>query len=220
MKARCLLMRVFLTLNLVGWTLLLGVSTAEAAPSQQGGITYHTVRRGETLAGIAARYGTTVRAIAQRNNIANPNRIYVGQRLAIFAASVASAPPASPPSVSSSTHCAYRIVWGDTLSKIAAQYGTTTQWLMSANGLSSSRIIAGRMLRVPCSGRQKTTVSPSPAPGASKGVSRVSYRVRPGDTLSGIALLYRTTVRAIMDANGLRNPHHIYAGQVLQIPRH
>jgi len=41
------------------------------------------VRRGDTLASIAARFGTTVSQLMRANNIANPNVIYVGQRLLI-----------------------------------------------------------------------------------------------------------------------------------------
>lgn len=43
----------------------------------------HTVKRGETLAAIAAEYGVTVEAIVAENNITNPNRIAVGQELFI-----------------------------------------------------------------------------------------------------------------------------------------
>lgn len=45
-------------------------------------ITY-TVKRGDTLSGIAAKYGTTYQKIAKDNNIANPNKIYTGQKLII-----------------------------------------------------------------------------------------------------------------------------------------
>ena len=44
----------------------------------------YVVKRGDTLSGIAARYGTTVRKIALDNGIANPNKIYLGQRLKIY----------------------------------------------------------------------------------------------------------------------------------------
>jgi LysM repeat protein len=44
---------------------------------------WHIVVRGDTLSKIAARYGSSVAAIAKANNIANPNVIYVGQKLCI-----------------------------------------------------------------------------------------------------------------------------------------
>ena len=44
---------------------------------------YYTVRSGDTLSGIAAKYGTTYQKIAQMNGIANPNKIYVGQKIRV-----------------------------------------------------------------------------------------------------------------------------------------
>ncbi len=55
----------------------------------------HVVRAGENLSSIAARYGVTVAALASANGIANPNHIYVGQRLAIGSGGAAAAPPAA-----------------------------------------------------------------------------------------------------------------------------
>lgn len=53
-----------------------------AAPTQSAGTTY-TVQSGDTLSGIAAKFGTTYQAIAAKNGIANPNLIYPGQVLHI-----------------------------------------------------------------------------------------------------------------------------------------
>lgn len=44
---------------------------------------YYTVKSGDTLSGIAAKYGTTYQKIAQMNGLTNPNKIYVGQKLRV-----------------------------------------------------------------------------------------------------------------------------------------
>lgn len=44
---------------------------------------YYTVKSGDTLSGIASKYGTTYQRLAQINGIANPNKIYTGQRLRV-----------------------------------------------------------------------------------------------------------------------------------------
>jgi LysM repeat protein len=71
-----------------------GASTGGATAS--GGV--HVVRPGENLSSIAVRYGTSVAALARANGIANPNHIYVGQRLAIGSGGVASSAPQPAPS--------------------------------------------------------------------------------------------------------------------------
>ena len=72
-------------------------SSSGSASSSSGGQVY-TVRRGDTLASIAYRYGTTVSAIVQANALTNPSLIYAGQRLRISggSGSVAPAAPAAP----------------------------------------------------------------------------------------------------------------------------
>ena len=44
---------------------------------------YYTVKSGDTLSGIAAKYGTTYQKIASLSGISNPNKIYAGQRIRI-----------------------------------------------------------------------------------------------------------------------------------------
>lgn len=56
----------------------------------------HVVRAGETLSGIARRYGTTVGALARTNGIRDPNRLRVGQRLVVKAQAAWRCPVAGP----------------------------------------------------------------------------------------------------------------------------
>jgi len=72
-------------------------SSGSTSQASSGGQIY-TVRRGDTLASIAYRYGTTVSAIARANGLANPNLLYPGQTLRISGGSGAVTPaaPAAP----------------------------------------------------------------------------------------------------------------------------
>jgi hypothetical protein len=66
------------------------VVNAQAAPAAAE--TIYVVQRGDTLYSLARRFGTTVDALMQLNNIANPNQIYVGQRLRIPSSTTTSTP--------------------------------------------------------------------------------------------------------------------------------
>ena len=89
----------------------------------------YTVKKGDTLSGIAAKYGTTYQKIASDNGITNPNLIYPGQQLKIY---VNNKP---------SNYIVYTVKKGDTLSGIAAKYGTTYQKIASDNGISNPNLI-------------------------------------------------------------------------------
>ncbi len=106
------------------------------APAASG--TYYVVKKGDTLSGIARRYGTTVSAIKSANGLTG-STIYVGQHLYIPAAQYTSA-------------CrTYHIVQkGDTLSGIAAWFGIHTNALAAANGISNpNRIYVGQCICIP-----------------------------------------------------------------------
>ena len=114
------------------------VSPANAAPPKSGPV-YHYVRWGENLTQIAWRYGTTVWSIAQLNGIANPNRIYAGQVLLIYPGTGYSYP-----------YTVYTVRWGDTLTSIAWQFGTSPWAIAQANGIYNlNYIYAGQRLIIP-----------------------------------------------------------------------
>jgi LysM repeat protein len=121
---------------------------AEAGPAVTFEI--YIVQPGDTLGSIAARYGTTVQAIAEANGITNPNLISVGQQLTIPVGGAAGSGPAvstaPQPAFQPTT---YTVQPGDNLSSIAARYGTTVAQLVRLNGLSNPNLLSvGQVLRI------------------------------------------------------------------------
>ncbi len=127
-------------------------------------ITY-VVQPGDTLALIARRFGATVAAIAEANNIADPDVIFVGQVLQIPVPTVPPAVAAVPPTIAVPTGFrVYTVQPGDTLAEIAARFGTTVQALTTVNRIPDPDVIvAGQVLLVPIRPTVVVTVPPTPA---------------------------------------------------------
>jgi membrane-bound lytic murein transglycosylase D len=112
----------------------------------------HVVRRGQTLAGIARANGVSTRDIAEANGIAAKRRLRPGTELIIpvpVRPRVAQVRhERSPEDGADKGRVRYRVRPGDTLSAIAARYGTTVEEIKTWNNLSSSRIAAGGLLTI------------------------------------------------------------------------
>jgi LysM repeat protein len=115
--------------------------TGNVAPAPAPKVTVtpstYKVVSGDTLGGIARKFGTTADALASLNHIANKNRIYAGQVLNIKAQSV------QPKSVT------VTVKKGDTVSVLAKRYGSSIAQIKAWNNLNSKyTIYAGQKLRV------------------------------------------------------------------------
>ena len=147
------------------------------------------VRAGDTLWAIAREYGTTVEAIARENRIADPNRIFAGERLRI-----------TLPARGSGEEI-YTVRRGDTPISIAGKFGVTLSALEDRNGLERGETIyAGDKLSIP---------------GAR--MSGEFYVVRPGDTLFYISRLTGVPIRTLVGINRIKDPDLIYAGEHLKL---
>lgn len=112
--------------------LISGLYESSSGPSSG---TY-TVRSGDCLSEIGSRLGVSWQTIASANGIYSPYMIYPGQVLSI-------------PGGSSGGGQYYTVQPGDTLSGIAAVYGTSYQYLAQINGISNPNLIySGQSIRV------------------------------------------------------------------------
>lgn len=117
----------------------------------------------------------------------------------------------------------YTVVSGDTCIKIAFNAKVSVAAILTANGglinADCSNLTVGTVLKVP---QPTPTPSPLPSatlpPGLNTPVPRLTYTVRSGDTLAGIAKFYGLTVVDLMQVNGLSDPSNIRADQILVIP--
>jgi membrane-bound lytic murein transglycosylase D len=187
------------------------IAYAAIPPDQRVRTRTHIVRAGETLSGIARRYGTSVAILQATNGIARPDRIATGRRLVIPVAGAtrtAAAPAAAVRSGAGNSRAAgqpvadsdgrYVVRRGDTLSGIARRHGLSLQQLTSLNGISASTTIRpGQVLRV-----RRGTV----------------YHVQPGDTISSIARRHGVSARELMEWNALESDR-IRPGDRLEVRR-
>lgn len=107
------------------------------APAPTTNNAAYTVKSGDTLSGIASRFGVSYEQLARLNNIANPNRIYVGQVLRVNGQAAPRYNNYSRSSATASVRGGYTVKSGDTLSGIAAQYGLNWHTLAQRNNLQS-----------------------------------------------------------------------------------
>ena len=210
-RMRLVAVVAILLIALLPQSLLAAPAEVNASP-QASGYTTHIVQAGESLSAIAARYGVSLQALITTNNIANPNHIFVGQRLRIPTGQ--QQPGAAQPSGCSQTH---NVVAGETLSGLAVQYGVTIQSLAQANNTSvTSFVFIGQQLCIPSSSSGGGGTS-----GGGTGTSTGGfwYEVQIGDTLSRIAFNNGSTITAIMQANNFTNPNTVFWGTRLWIPQ-
>lgn len=96
----------------------------------------YVVKSGDTLSGIANKFGTTYQKLAEINGISDPNKIFAGQVIKITG-------------TSSNTTRTYTVKSGDNLTKIAKQFNTTVDSLVSKNGIKDkNKIYVGQVLKI------------------------------------------------------------------------
>lgn len=123
--------------------------TDQAEESTTPASVTHTVRRGETLAKIASKYGVTVQQIKSDNGL-RTNSLQIGQKLTINGGKETAKSSSSSKATSDKKTRYYTVKKGDTLSGIAQKHkGVTVREIRQANNLRSNNIKPGQKLIIP-----------------------------------------------------------------------
>ena len=156
----------------------------------------YIARRGDTLAGIALRFGVSEQALLREN----PLLVIIGVRPGLPICIPTPQPVICPGGFF------YTVVAGDTIFSIAARFNTTVGAILQANpGLDPNRLFVGQRICIPAP-------QPVQCPGG------FFYTVVAGDTLFSIAARFNTTVGAILQANPGLDPNRLFVGQRICIP--
>ncbi len=190
--------------------------TAEGMPTPTPGPFAYTIQPGDTLNGIALRFGVNPNTIMEFNNILDRNNLTVGMEIII--------PNYQPPAESGSTaaepgdaveepaapgaNVVHVVQAGQGLFEIAGIYGVSADAIIQANNLVDSDLLrVGQELIIPGVTQRDVLVR--------QGTVHV---VQSGESLLGIAIRYGVTVEEILEFNGLTDPDAIFEGQELIIP--
>src|SRR5260221_5566434 len=120
----------------------------QTAPSVPQVATDYKIAQGDSFSKLAAKYGVSVRAIADANPGVDSTKLHIGQTLHIPAPKAATTAaqqttPQPTANDSASGEQLYSVVSGDNLTRIASKYGTTVKALRSANSLTTDSIKVG-----------------------------------------------------------------------------
>lgn len=172
-------------------------------PLSDGASSFYVVKVGDSLYKIANQLGVSVAELKRANNL-NSDSLSIGQKLIIPTKEV-QVPTTTPPA---SDYINYTVKSGDSLYKIANQYGISVNDIIEFNELPSTVLSIGQQLLIP-------SMNVNQQPDSSMGGQY--YTVQSGDSLYKIANQYGVTVDEIINLNGLTSTL-LNIGQQLLIP--
>jgi len=190
------------------------VTTKNSKTTNNSGIVYHKIRRGENLGLIAAKFGVSVNQLRDWNNISG-NKIMAGRNLRIYPDGTSNSVAVNETKNTVTTKnnlYKYKIKKGDNLSEIAEKFGVSTQQIKKWNNISGNNIIAGKTLII-----YNSSISSSYGDNTTKNSSNVNYyKIKPGDSIGGIAEKYGVKVSEIRKWNNISR-NKILSGSTLKI---
>ena len=167
----------------------------------------YTVKKGDSLYSIAKLYETTVDAIIKLNNLTS-NLLSIGQQLII---------PETGESVTTKPNfVSYAVQKGDNLYSIAKRFGITVDTIVKDNGLKSTNLSIGQVLKIRTVSATDVIVEECYGEPYEPPSQDITYIVKKGDSLYSIAKANNTTVDSIKKKNNLTS-NNLAIGQQLKI---
>ena len=159
----------------------------------------YIVKSGDTLYGIASRYGINVDDLRRYNNLSG-NVLSIGQQLYIPTGQMVD-------DIVGTDYDTYVVRTDDSLFNIASRYGISVDELKRINNLGNDTLFVGQQLLVPTG---SDIVD-------SNITNYVDYRIVSGDTLYSISNRYGVSVDELKSLNNLPN-NNLSVGQVIKVP--
>jgi membrane-bound lytic murein transglycosylase D len=189
----------------------------ELPSAKETNLVNHKVKKGETLSGIARKYGVSTYAIREANSMSKKAKLSAGRILIIPAGSGSSQGGSTGGRKYESNGDYYTVRRGDNLSAIGNAFGVDAQTLRRINNIGAKSLIyVGQKIKIRDDGSGSVKASSGSIRSTTKSSPNI-YMVRSGDTLWEIAKRFGTTAAAIRKLNNLRKNEPIYPGQKLQI---
>ncbi len=180
--------------------------------------TIYTVKPGNTLLGIASKYGIPLQTIERYNGLNNYSMLKVGERITI--------PGKTGSFISNSRKnygnagLTYVIVKpGMTLWSISQKFNVSLNVIKNINHISGNDIHAGEKIFLKGGGSYIKYPYINNNRYETKNPGILYYRVKFGDSLYAISSKFHNNVKNIMAANNIKNPNSIYPGEILKIVR-
>jgi LysM repeat protein len=199
-------------------------------PAEPAAPAEYTIARGDTISGIAGKFGLDTYEVLKLNNLQPSTLIYPGQKIKLSGSATSPAPAApaaapTAPATQATGGGSYTVKSGDTLGAIAARHNVSLSDIFSWNGLNMRSVIyPGQKVKVgageaaapaaPALQPASAPAAPAPAPAAPTG----SYTIKAGDTLSAIASRHGVKLSDILAANQLNMTTVIFPGNKLVVP--